>query len=350
VTQAGNDLSIPFQVDFSAPLSESQIASLIKNEELDVIQIWADDLDAENLDKLNRRFFPRRPDVPFRVWGGRRSADLTPLSRLTNVRHLVADCIQEATGVESVTSLRNLESLSIGVFSLKDLGFLNDVVPTITRLSLGWTRSKRPDLNSLGRFKSLRTVSIEGHSKNIEVLGSLKKLENVTLRSVTTPSLEFLADLPALWSLDIKLGGTNNLSALKGNSTLKYLELWQVSGLKDISVVSTLKSLQYLFLQALRNITAIPDLSRLKRLRRVHLEDLRGLTDISGVASAPALEEFIHFWARRQAPADYASLLQSRTLRKASVKFGSLRKNREFDELREGAGISAHDCQGFHFR
>lgn len=322
--------------------TDSQIRTLIKDKKLSLIHLGSTCLHAAALDKINRHFFAHRPDVVVRISGAGGVLDLAHLGLLTNVRHLEAHKIHEGTGIESVAALPNLESLSIGIFNLNDLSFLNDIVPSIINLSLGATRSKKPDLQPLARFKSLRKISIEGHSKNIEVLGELKKLEDVTLRSVTTPSVEFLAHLPRLWSLDIKLGGTNNLSALKDNSTLKYLELWHVSGLKDISVVSTLRSLQFLFLQALGNIRAIPDLSRLKHLRRVYLEELRGLTDVSGLATAPALEEFSHVAAKRQVPTDYLTVLKSTTLKRAGVGFGSLGKNREFEKLRDEAGVGPY--------
>ena len=50
-------------------------------------------------------------------------------------------------------------------------------------------------------------MHLDGQSKDIEVLGELDKLEDVTLRSITTPDLSYLARLRNLWSLDIKLGG-----------------------------------------------------------------------------------------------------------------------------------------------
>jgi hypothetical protein len=131
----------------------------------------------------------------------------------------------------------------------------------------------------------------------------------VTLRSLSTPGLEYISKLPRLWSLDIKLGGIQNLSAISGKESIKYLELWQIRGLSDISVVSSLIGLQSLFLQSLRNVSRIPGLSKLTRLRRLSLENMKGLRDVSAIRQAPALEQFIHVAAQNIRPEQYQDLL-----------------------------------------
>ena len=113
----------------------------------------------------------------------------------------------------------------------------------------------------------MRKLYVEGQQNGIEVIADLQELEDVTLRSISTPGVEYVARLPRLWSLEIKLGSTQNLSAIAGKESIEYLEVWQIRGLSDISAVSSLSGLQYLFLQALRNVTSLPDLSRLNNER-----------------------------------------------------------------------------------
>src|SRR5207244_7008721 len=125
----------------------------------------------------------------------------------------------------------------------------------------------------------------------IEVIADLQELEDVTLRSISTPGIEYVARLPRLWSLDIKLGGIQDLSAIAGKESIKYLELWQIRGLSHISVVASLSGLQYFFLQALRNVTSIPDLSQLTNLRTLVLDNMKGLKIVSAFGKAPACEE-----------------------------------------------------------
>ena len=152
-------------------------------------------------------------------------------------------------------------------------------------LYLGGTKSKKPDLAHLTRFKLLEEIFIEGQKKNIEVLSQLLNLKDVTLRSISTPDIKYLRPLSKMWSLDIKLGGIRNLNGLEGMKHIKYLELWQIRGLSDIEVISSLTGLQYLFLQSLRQIESLPDLSKLRELKRISLENMGGLKDIRAFRS-----------------------------------------------------------------
>ena len=145
--------------------------------------------------------------------------------------------------------------------------------------------------------------------------------------------LGFLQNLKSLWSLDIKLGGTNNLVALAGMNGIKYLELWQIKGLCDLSFISKMLGLQYLFLQALPHITSLPRMSDLKALRRVSLINMKGLKDLSPLLDLSAIEEFIHSDARGMEPEQYADLLNKSTIKKVSVKMGSTRKNEVFSKM-----------------
>ena len=171
------------------------------------------------------------------------------------------------------------------------------------------------------------------------------------MRSIGTENVEYIANLPKLWWLDIKLGGIRDFSPSENKHSIKYLELWQVRGLSDLRFISSLTGLQYLFLRSLRNVTAIPDLSKLTMLRRVHLENMKGLKDVTAVAHAPALEEFSHFSAQNIEPKKYEALLSMPTMRSVSVGFGSRKKNEAFAELatRNGKNLDAGGKLGKQF-
>jgi len=319
----------PDRAEFKESLCAEEVDSLARDPQLRVLQT-SSAVRAATWDLLNERLFSPRPDVELRVYGSYFSAcDLSFLSEMTNVRRFSADCLRQASGIEHVAALINLESLSIGIFDLESFEFLERLPNTTLReLSLSATKSKKPSLAPLARFDQLRRLYLEGQQKDLEVISQLTMLEDLTLRSISVDGLEFLRDLSRLWSLDIKLGGSHNLAALEGMAGIKYLELWQVRGLNDISVVSTLTGLQFLFLQSLPNISTIPDLSRLRALRRVYLENMTGLKDIRSFAAAPAIEEFIHVSARGMEPDQYLELLKKPTLRRILVGFGSRRKNK----------------------
>jgi hypothetical protein len=182
-------------------------------------------------------------------------------------------------------------------------------------------------------FRSLRTLYLEGQQRGIQVLSQLSTLEAVTLRSISTPNLEYVAGLPNLWSLDIKLGGIRDFSAITQKESIKSLGLWQVRGLSDLNFISSLTGLQFLHLQSLRSVIEIPDLSALTKLRRLYLDNMKGLVDVSAIALAPALEVFSHVSAQNISPQQYAGILLMPTLKYAHIGFGSRKKNRNFEEL-----------------
>jgi hypothetical protein len=291
---------------------------------------------------LNDRFFSQRPDVQLRVY--QHPYDLSFVAEMSNVRNFTADCMIDAEGVENVGCLENLEYLSIGIWELESLEFLNEVPRNLKGLSLGWTKSKKPDLTPLSRFESLVKIYIEGHRKNIEVLSELTTLADVTLRSISTPDISYLRPLKRMWSLDMKLGGIKSLYAIAGMENIKYLELWQIKGLSDIGVISSLVGLQHLYIQSLPRVRCLPQMTRLKKLRRIYLENMKGLEDLHNLEYAPALEEFIHVSAQNMQLEDYQPLLRNRNLKRAWAGLGSWKKNKRFEELLDEFNIEHHYC------
>lgn len=293
---------------------------------------------------INEHFCPLRPDVALRVYGHYSSVcDLRFARLLPNVRHFAADCLTRATSIEALTELPRLESLSLGIFELTDFSVLERLPPGLVSLTLGATRSKRPSLAPLSNFRSLRELYLEGHSKDIEVLNELTELEDVTLRSVTTPDLQYLSRQRKLWSLDIKLGGIRGFAGIEGKDSIKYLELWQVRDLRKIDIVGSLPGLQNLFLQSLPHIESFPGLTDSKALRRIVVENLKGLRDFKALETAPALEEFALADGRSQTPRQLLPVLNHPGVRRVSAGFGSDRKNKEFSRLREEHGKAELD-------
>lgn len=323
----------PDRVDFKECLTRSEVDFLVNDQELRFLQC-SEPVDAPTWDLLNDRFFPQRPEVTLRVYGFYGlTCDLAFASRMSHVRHFCADCLMDATGEGHIADMRALETLSVGIYHLQNFDFLNRVTPELKRLVLGATLSKKPDLSPLRRFTALEEIYIEGQQKNIEVLSELENLKNVTLRSISTPDIHYLKPLRQMWSLDIKLGGIRDISAIEGMKQIKFFELWQVRELTNISALSCLPGLQFLFLQSLRHITSLPSLTSLSNLRRICLDNMKGLSDLSCLEAAPALEEYIHTTAQSLQPEQFIPLLRNPTLKSAMVLFGNQKKNQRFRDL-----------------
>jgi hypothetical protein len=303
------------------------------------------------MEALKFHLFPQRPDVELRVYGHyKNTCDLSFLVHLGNVRRFAADCLLNATGIENISHIQDLQSLSVGIHNLDNFNFLNHLqVDRLEQLSLGPTFSKKPSLLSLNRFTQLESLNIEGQQKSIEVIGQLPRLKDLTLRSITVPSLGFLSSLTNLRSLNIKLGGTKNLDAVAHLKSVNYLELWQIKGLHDLSPISEMTGLQFLFLQSLKNVTRLPDFSHLQSLRRLHLESMQGLDNLTQIESAPALEDFIHLSAHGTEPSCYEILLKKSTLKRIIVGTGSEKKNQEIRKMMNSAKIEQYTSSPFHF-
>lgn len=252
-------------------------------------------------------------------------------------------------GVEAIGNIQNIETLGVGVFELDNFDFLNKITPTLKELFLHQTRSKKPKIDSIGRFQNLEYLYLERQSKGIGEIKKLKNLKKVVLRSISTDNLEYLAGQQHLWSVDIKLGGIRNFEALKALPDLKYLELWQIRDLADLSFVSSLESLQNLFIQSLRNVKKLPSFDKLKKLRRIYLENLKGLEDLSSVKNAGNLKEFICVLAQGQEPEDMQPVLDNPSVRSVLCMFGSDKKNNAFDDLATKANKEKYTWSEFKY-
>lgn len=331
------------RAEFDESVSAEDLRELTKQPRLRVLQrskpvrdsVWS---------RVNEHFCAVRPDVQIRVYGHYSiECDLTFVRLLTNVRHFAADCLMNATGVEAIAEIQDLESLSLGIFDLTDFSVLDRVSPGLKSLSLGATRSKKPTLAPLSKFRSLRKLYLEGHCKGIDVLKELRELEDLTLRSITTPDLQYLSQLPRLWSLDIKLGGIRGFAGIEGKESIKYLELWQVRDLRNIDVVGTLRGLQNLFLQSLPHIGAFPRLVDSHSLRRIVVDNLKSLADFTALETAPALEEFALIAGRKLNPDQLLPVLKNPSVRRVRAGFGSARNHNAFSLLQEEYGKAYFD-------
>jgi hypothetical protein len=323
----------PERVDFSEPISTSEIDYLVSYPDIKILQC-STPIKVATWILLNNEFFRRRPEVELRVYGLQvQTYDLRFTARMSHVLHFTANSLLDSTGIEAITEMPNLQTLVIGVYGLDNFNFLWKVTDKLRSLLLGETKSKKPDLSPLSRFGKLTRIFLVGQQKNIEVLSELKLLEDVTLSSISTPNLEYLSGLQQIWSLDIILGGIQDFSAIEGMKNIKYLELLQVRGLNNIDFISHIPGLQNLMLRSLPRITTLPSVREMSKLRRITLCNLKGVRDFSALQWAPTLEEFILIEGQPQQPEDLLPVLRNPTLRRAWAHFGSIRKEQRFKEL-----------------
>lgn len=256
-------------------------------------------------------FIAQNPHVELRAYGGYDGSirDVDFLSLFPSIRRV------------SIDALFRLESLD-------GLRYLPD---TLEELTLGRTR-RRYSLKPIARFRGLRRLYLEGHTKDIEAIGDLTSVEDLTLRSITLPDLELLRGMTKLRALDIKLGGTRSLSPVAELGEIEYLELWMIRGFDDLAPVAEMRSLRYLFLQALSQVREMPDFGASDRLERVEIETLKNLKSLDGLASAPALRQLAFFDMPQLRWEHLACFERHRSLEEFNPGTRSAKRNRSLAE------------------
>lgn len=318
--------------NISTGFEEAGLRALAADSSTKYIQFSAP-LSNDEIDLLERIVFSQRQDIALRIFGHYTTAcDLTFLERIPSLKKVSIDCLIEATGINTVTKLKNLETLAVGILNLDNFDFLEKINPNLKELFLYQTRSKKPNIECIERFKNLEYLYLERQQNGINAISKLKELKKIVLRSISTPNVDFLEGLKDLWSVDIKLGGIKSFEAIKNLPSIKYLELWLVRGLSDLSFISALPSLQNLFIQSLKQVTALPDLSKSKFLRRISLETMSGLTDVFSLKDVPNLKEFI-IWGGSQNADFYLPVFENPTVESVNGFLGSAKRNNRFAEL-----------------
>lgn len=338
------------QYEVSKGLKKEDLRPLANDPITSSIQ-FSSPLNEQEIGLLEDVIFSQRPDIALRVYGHYlEECNLSFLRRMPSLRKVSADCLRNAKGIEVVTELKNLETLGIGIFELDNFDFLYEINPNLKQLYLHQTRSKKPKIDAIARFANLKELYLEAQSKGIDAVNSLKKLKEITLRSISSPNLDFLSGLKELWSVDVKLGGIKDFSALKSLPNLKYLELWQVREFSDITFNSDLTALQHLFIQSLPNIKELPNFNKLNKLRRLEFENLKGLNKVDSLRTASSLTEFIYTMAQNQEPENLLPVLENKSVKSVFCMFGSDKKNNRFKELADKFGKGQYEYSKFLYQ
>jgi hypothetical protein len=147
-----------------------------------------------------------------------------------------------------------LHGFSVNTFDFSRFEDFNQIPAGLKSLSFKATPVRKGALRFLRQLTQLQTLFLEWPAKEseLEPLNAMRKIRDLTLRSISLTDLSLLKDMRELRSFDLKLGGTRDLRLLGTFPHLRYLEIWLVKGLDDLAVLVELRALQYLFLQSLK--------------------------------------------------------------------------------------------------
>ena len=240
---------------------------------------------------LSIRFYGHRPSV----------FDCVQLAKIPEVRNLCIDCLDSAKNLNHLSKLHKLNSLSLGIYNLEEAEILGlENLMNLKELIITDTKTKALNLDYLRHFKNLKSLTIYGHTKNIEAIGQLIELESLSLNSVKKAPLHFINKLKNLKTLNFLLGSRENLNEIENNG-IENLNIVWVRGFNDLSCISkflklkTLKIGDEIQLQKVQFDNVFPDLTDLKILNCKTLDTIIGLNNLPQLNSLVVYQTKIDF-------------------------------------------------------
>ncbi len=232
-------------------------------------------------DKLEVRFCGHYSDV----------FDASILRHVPDVRWLSVDCLQTIANEDEVFALPKLRKLSFGVYDFDRPTFLSEFdLSGLTSLRLSENKKNNFDLAPLGGCEKLQTLSLTGHTKNIDEISRLPRLTELRLWSIAKrQSLEFVNGIPQLDTLRIVLGGRENIDEL-AHPRLRDLEVIRVRALNSLGDLSRFPNLARLHVEDQLQLRSVPVDGT--NLQEVSLHNCKKLEQVPGLLELPALRAF----------------------------------------------------------
>lgn len=223
------------------------------------------------------------------------SFDCKTLEKIPNVKSLFIDCLTKSENLETITLLKHLQRLSLGVFELKETEILNaENFKKLNELIITDTRTKALNLDYLKDYKNLTSLIICGHTKNIEVVGNLSNLEYLGLNSISKVPLQFVNKLKKLKTLGFVLGGRDNLDEIEENNieTLEIIRIRGFSSFKNIANFSKLKNLKIEDQIQLTELKFNKPFSFLQDFKLINCKTFKSLTGLENLQALKQLRVY----------------------------------------------------------
>jgi len=192
--------------------------------------------------------------LPIRFYGHyQNDFDASVLNHLPDVQWLFIDCLQNISNSDAIFQLPKLKKLSFGVYNYENPDFLNQLnLQELEQLTIGETKKRNIDLALLAKAEKIHSLSIIGHTKNINEVGHMQSLQDLTLNLIGKKNgLEFASKIAKLNSLKIMLGGRQNINEVS-HPLLQELQIIRVRGFNNIGDLSRFPRLQRLHLRCSR--------------------------------------------------------------------------------------------------
>ncbi|SEB26400.1 leucine-rich repeat domain-containing protein [Paenibacillus sp. 276b] len=328
------------RIELNPGWTREEVVAFTAHPELKIVQYSEHNIPDVNLMQiLNEELFANRPDVTFRIYGFHsQSGDLSGLRYMNHVEKLVIDCNRRVHGIEGLGEMLRLKEFAFDVFEAESLDVLTLVPNTLEQLRIGKTKTKKTNLSVLNRFTELKTLSVNGHTTNIETIGTLSSLRSLYVSGMPLKELGYLKDLTGLRELHLSFGGAENLDSLAGMDSLQLLKLQRVKGLSDLSVLPELKGLRLLGIEDQPHLTSLPSLENLTELQRVFLNNVN-VENIDWAKTSKSLKELALLQMKHINAEDIESLIYHKSLERMIVHLKSAKQQKVAKQAIMAAGM-----------
>ncbi|QOS76834.1 hypothetical protein JNUCC31_18535 [Paenibacillus sp. JNUCC31] len=328
------------RIELNPGWTHEEVAALTAHPELKIVQYSEHNIpDVNVMQILNEELFANRPDVTFRIYGFHsQSGDLSVLKYMKHVEKLVIDCNSSVHGIEAIGALPGLNEFAFDVFEADSLDVLALVPTTLQQLRIGKTQTKKTDMSVLSRFNELKTLIVNGHTRNIETIGTLLSLRSLYISGMPLKELGYLNDLTNLRELHLSFGGAENLDSLAGMESLELLKLLRVKGLSDLSVLPELKGVRLLAIEDQPQLTSLPSLENLTELQRIYLNNVN-VENTAWAETSESLKELALLQMKYITAEDIESLIHHKSLARMIVHLKSAKQQKVAKQAIMAAGM-----------
>jgi len=214
------------------------------------------------------------------------SLDLTPIANLLNLEHL--DISKNIiTNLEPLDSLTNLQHLIIDC-----IGFCSYPSLAETHPDLAEQYNHSVDITPLSNLTNLKILHFNNnpHIQDLSPLASLKQLQVLGVSHNSIKDIRFLKDLVNLEALYLAANQFKDVSPLQNLKKMRILSMTNNRQISDITHLSSLTNLQELNLY-MNQITDVTPLSSLQNLLVLNLQSnpIQDLSPLSSLTNLQAL-------------------------------------------------------------
>jgi len=226
------DLIISGVLNIYNDLSSEEVDLIAKTNKIRQIQFSGNRVSNSTLILINEKLLPLAPYINLHVIlnGNGAFNTLDFLSYLPQLKHLNVDLFRNDE-IDKINQYLTLESLAIGAYSIS--------------------------IKKIAVHGSLRKLFIYKKPKDIEIVGKMDWLENLTFSGQTLKSLDFLLPLKQLTELRFMIGGTKTLASLPAIGRIEKLSFIAVRQLtiENLLPINEMQYLKYLFFDAQPHLT-----------------------------------------------------------------------------------------------